>query len=131
MKTWLRTIMAQRNIGKQWGVIAQVAGQASIFVTMISLCLIAVTAYNTTLSGWLIQRGIHIGFWVFAIVLLVFLVVPTVLIWKFALPSYFSSMNEQVYQHDNPIKKDIEKLSKDNAEIKRLLKEVINRQTRE
>lgn len=128
MKKFFHRIVAQRNIGKQWGVIAQVAGQLSIFAGMMSLFLIAVTAYNTTLSGWLVQHGVYINFWVFAVVIGFLLIIPAVLIWKFAIPSFFSTLNEQVYQHENPIRRDIAKLAEDNAEIKRLLRKAMKRQ---
>ena len=127
MKNLLHIITKQRNIGKQWGIIAQVAGQISIFVSIIILCLSMVTAYNTTLSGWLVDRGIYISFWVFAAVIAFLVIIPAILVWKFALPSYLSSLNEQIYKHDNPIRRDIEKVAEDTAEIKRLLKEMINK----
>ena len=42
------------------------------------------------------------------IALLLFVV--AVLVYKFALPSYFSAMNDQAYRHDNPIRRDIKQL---------------------
>ena len=120
-------IMAQKNIGKVWGVTAQIAGQLSIFVGMMSMSLIAVTAYNTTLAGWLSEKGIHISFWMFALVLILLIAIPAVLIWKFALPSFFSTLNEQAYEHDNPIRKDLEALAKENKEMKKMLEELLEK----
>ena len=127
MNKLFRMVTGQKNLGKQWGVIAQVAGQVSIFVSMIILILSMTTAYNTTLSGWFASNGIHIDFWLFAGIVGVIIIIPAILVWKFALPSYLSSLNEQIYKHDNPIKRDIAMLSEDNAEIKKLLEELLER----
>jgi len=127
MNKLFRMVTGQKNLGKQWGVIAQVAGQVSIFVSMIILILSMTTAYNTTLSGWFDSNGIHIDFWMFAGIVGVIIIIPAILVWKFALPSYLSSLNEQIYKHDNPIKRDIAMLSEDNAEIKKLLEELLER----
>ena len=112
MKRWLIRIIGQRSTGKHWGVIAQAAGQVAVFVGILNLFLIAVTAYNTTLKEWLIQQGIHISFWMFATVIAGLLLVAFILMWKFALPSYYSSINEQLYRHDNPIRRDLEEIKK-------------------
>ena len=121
-------IIKQKNIGKVWGITAQIAGQVSIFTGMLSLSLIAITAYNTTLSGWLSEKGIYISFWVFALVLIISLLIPAFLIWKFALPSFFSTLNEQAYEHDNPIRRDIEALANENKEIKKLLEALLEKE---
>ena len=123
-----RRMMAQKNIGRVWGITAQIAGQVSIFAGMMSLSLIAMTAYNTTLSGWLAQKGIYISFWAFALTLILLLVIPAILIWKFAIPSFFSTLNEQAYEHDNPIRRDIESLSNENKEIKKLLEKLLEKE---
>ena len=112
MKRWFIRILGQKNFGKHWGVFAQAAGQVAIFVGVLNLFLITATAYNTTLKEWLIQQGIHISFWVFAMVILGLLLIAFILMWKFALPSFYSSTNEQLYRHDNPIRRDLEELKK-------------------
>jgi hypothetical protein len=125
MNRWINRLGGQKNIGKFWGMIAQVAGQVAVFVSIINLFLIAVTAYNTTLSGYFEQHGVHISFWVFALVIVGLLLVAFLLMWKFALPSYYSSFNEQFYRHDNPIRADLEEikklLNKDLGNVKKRL----------
>lgn len=125
MKKWLIKILGQKSSGRSWGVFAQAAGQVAIFVGVMNLFLITATAYNTTLKEWLIQQGIDIGFWVFALVILGLILAAFMVMWKFALPSYYSSINEQLYRHDNPIRKDLEELKKiltdDLGDIKKRL----------
>ncbi len=103
-------VFKQRNIGRQWGIIANIAAQLSIFIAMLNLILLVTTAYNTTLSGWFRTYGIPINFVTFIGLIVLLLFVAAVLAYKFALPSYFSAMNDQAYKHDNPIRKDIKKV---------------------
>jgi len=117
-------LFGQHNIGKQWGMFAQTMGQLAIFVSAINFLLIAITAYNTTLSVWFVNWGIHIQLWMFLCVVIVLLLVIFVLLYKFALPSYYSVFNEQFYQHDNLLRKDIDVLKKDNKAIMRILKKL-------
>ena len=49
------------------------------------------------------------------------ILVGCVLVWKFALPSFYSSFNEQFYRHDNLLRKDIEVLKKDNEKMLMIL----------
>ena len=120
--------MRQNILGKQWGAIAQIAGQISIFVSIIILSLSMVTAYNTTLSSWLANKGIHISFWVFALIIFCGLLIAALMIWKYALPSYLSSLNEQIYKHDNPIRQDIAKLAQETEKIKEMMENHIKEQ---
>ena len=105
-------IFKQKNIGKQWGTVANVAAQLSLLIAMLNLILLITTAYNTTLSGWFRAYGIPINFVTFVGLIALLLFVAAVLVYKFALPSYFSAMNDQVYRHDNPIRADIERVQK-------------------
>jgi len=92
--------------------IAQTVAQISIFITLINLLLLAVTAYNTTLRGWFEYYNVPLNFWMFMLLLTILLLVAAVLAYKFALPSFFSFWNEQFYTHDNQLRKDIESLQK-------------------
>jgi len=103
-------VFKQKNIGRHWGIVANVAAQLSILIAMLNLVLLITTAYNTTLSGWFRAYGIPINFVTFMGLIALLLFVAAVLAYKFALPSYFSAMNDQVYKHDNPIREDIKKI---------------------
>jgi len=93
-----------------------VAGQASIGIGVLNMFMLSATAYNTTLAGWLAAIGIYINFWVFLAAISLPIIIGCLLIWKFALPSFYSSANEQAYRHNNPLRKDIESV-KDDARI--------------
>lgn len=118
-------IFKQKNIGKQWGMFAQVAAQISIFVGMLNLLLISVTAYNTTLSPWFAAYGIHLQLWMFVVIIAGFLGVMSILLYKFALPSVYSFWNDQFYRHDNLMREDIETLKKDSKQIRETNEEIL------
>jgi len=106
------SVLKQKNLGQQWGVFATLAGQLSIFIAMLNLLLLITTAYNTTLRGWFEHYNIPLNFWTFTGSVALLLTIAASLLYKFALPSFFSFLNDQAYRHDNPIRKDIEKLQK-------------------
>ena len=114
--------IGQKNMGQQWGVFAQTAGQLSIFIGVINLLLLSATAYNTTLSAWFTAYGIPLNFWMFMCIIAFLLVVTSVVLYKYALPSFFSFFNDQFYRHDNLLRHDIELLKKDNKAILEILK---------
>ena len=124
-------VFKQKNLGQQWGIFATLAGQLSIFIAMINLLLLIMTAYNTTLRGWFEYYNIPLNFWSFTGLVVLLLTITAYLLYKFALPSFFSFLNDQGYRHDNPIRKDIERVQKtlDNnlKEVKERLKKLEGR----
>lgn len=119
-----RRIFKQHYIGKQWGTFAQVATQGAIFITIINLVLLTATAYNTTLNPWFELKGLYIPFWVFMGSIIVFLLFAAILIYKFALPSFYSFFNDQFYRHGNLLKRDLELLKEENGKILKKLEEL-------
>ena len=117
-------IFRQKNIGTQWGMIAQTVAQISIFIAIINLLLLAVTAYNTTLRVWFEYYSIPLGFWTFMSVIAVLLLIAAIAAYKFALPSFFSFWNEQFYTHDNQLRKDIENLQLSIDELSKKVNEL-------
>lgn len=108
-------IVGQRDIGKTWGYVSQVSSQMTIFITVINLFMLAATFYQTTFGGWMQDRGWYCPFWMFMVILIVLLGVTAVLVFKYAVPSFFNAFNDQFYKHNNLLRKDID-------EIKALLK---------
>lgn len=120
----------QTNTGKSWGYIAQVASQVSILIAVVNLLLIAVTAYNTTLFPWLKIHGLSLPFWLFLTMLFVFMLISSLFLYKFAVPSFFSAFNDQFYKHDNPMRKDIDELKRvQEVILEKLNEDSINKST--
>lgn len=104
------------------GELKLVIGQASPYLTIITTLMMAATFYHTTLSGWLYYFGFNLSLWVFLTVLgiggLVFLWYER----KYMLGGYYEVFNEQVWNNDNPMRKDMEQMQEDINEIKSILK---------
>ena len=121
----LQGIFKQRKTaGKTWGYTAQVASQLAIFITVINLFMLAATFYKTTLSVWLTDAGIYVSFWIFMLVLIVGLMVVALLLYKYAIPSFFSAFNDQFYKHGNLLRQDMEEIKKMNKLILKKLKQM-------
>ena len=120
MSSVLSKIVKQKYIGKQWGIIALSAGQLAIFVGILNLLLNSVAAFDK-IALWLGEMGISINFWIFFSVIILGLLVVLLLLFKFALPSFWSVFNEQFYQHNSLLRNDIELLKKANEKILEIL----------
>lgn len=121
----IQDIFKQRkSVGKTWGYTAQVASQVAIFITVINLLMLAATFYETTLSVWMADAGIYVPFWIFMLVLIVGLMVVALLLYKYAIPSFFSAFNDQFYKHGNLLRQDMEDIKKTNKVILKKLKQM-------
>jgi len=115
-------IFKQKKTNRLWGIFVQVAGQLGILIGILNLFMISITTYTVSFAPWLQQHNIHLGVLGF-IGILVFLLVSTFyLIYKYALPSFFSSWNNQFYQHDNPIRADLKRIKKQLSDIESKIK---------
>ena len=112
MRRFLLSLLRQKNIGDWWGGIKFVSSQVSLYVTVLNLVLLTITAYYTSISPWLHGRAIAIPFWVFILSIVALLAVVMVIEYKMSLPSFFSFWNSQFYQHGNELRTDIEALQK-------------------
>lgn len=126
-------LFQQKYIGKQWGIIALSAGQLAIFVGILNLMLNSVSAFDN-IDVWLQNIGISINFWIFLGVIIIGLLLVLVLLFKYALPSFWSVFNEQFYQHNSLLRVDIEllkteneKIREENKAISEMLKELLKR----
>lgn len=99
---------------KAWGNLILIVGQLGLVFWFIQIPLSIITV--TTL---LQQRGLMISAICLGLIILGIILVGGVIIFKFGLPSYFGSWNRQFYEHDNPIKKDLEEIKKQIAELKK------------
>lgn len=108
-------VFGQQNIGSQWGIFAQVAGQLQIFMLAIILVINLISFYNTTVARQLLAHGINPGMWVFVAFMAISigaLVILFIILYRFALPSYFAVWNEQFYRHNNPMRRDLAAIRK-------------------
>lgn len=118
-------LLRQSDVGNTWGYMVQTASQAAIVVTVVNFFMLAGTFFVTAVSPFLTERGVDMPFWLFLVILIAPLAVVGVLLFKFAVPSFFSAFNDQFYRHNNLLRQDIEQLKSANEEIKKLLGELL------
>jgi len=117
-------LFRQYDIGNWWGAFKNVAAGSSMYVTIINLVLLAVTAYGTTIAPWLQGKGLNVTFAAFFGILLVIVLVIFAFEYKASIPSQFSFWNDQWWRHNNPIKKKMDKMDKRLVAIEKELKRI-------
>ena len=104
--------MKQFNTGKWWGMLMQIVQQESVLINGMTLLISIITA------GSVLQiRGYEVPIWMLVIIGAVVIILGGVAIYMLGMPSYFSAFNDQFYKHDNPMRRDIEKLQADSDKI--------------
>ena len=112
MRKLIALLFRQYGIGNWWGAFKNVAAGSSMYVTIINLVLIAVTAYGTTIAPWLQGQGLNIPFITFFGVLFMIVLIIFAFEYKLSIPSQFSFWNDQWWRHNNPIKRKMDKMDK-------------------
>lgn len=106
-------LLKQNKTGKLWGALKNLATQMAAYANMLSLALIAITAFHTTISPYLrSSRNIDMALWQFLLLIAVALMLVGLFEYKVSLPSFFSFWNSQFYSHGNQLRVDIEELKK-------------------
>lgn len=111
--------MKQINTGKFLGLLILVFQQIGPYLNIFTFMFAGITAYEP-ISITLKAFGVELPFWLFLVIMTVAAVLLVGFVYLIILPSYFSSVNNQTWEHDNPIKKEFELL---NEKIDRLDKE--------
>jgi Zn-dependent membrane protease YugP len=117
------SFLKQRNIGTLFGTAKIIIGQVTPYVSWISLGLVGIMSFYTTISPMFTNWGILLPFWVFLLVLGVIIIGVAIMEWVFMLPSYYGASNVQSWEHENPQRDKLEKIEQDIAEIKQMLKD--------
>lgn len=104
--------LKQKQTGNTWGYIVQTASQAAVIVTVVNFFMLAGTFFTVAVNPVLRGMGVAMPFWLFLVILVVPLGIAGVLMFKFAVPSFFSAFNDQFYKHNNLLRQDIEQIKK-------------------
>lgn len=106
--------MKQKNVGGWYGMLKILAMQMSIYVSIATVVMMAATFHHTTLIQWLEDWGLpQIPVWLFFVILLAGGLLFLFIEYKFFLSSFYTAWNDQWWEHDNPMKTEIEQI-KDN-----------------
>jgi uncharacterized membrane protein len=114
-------MLKQHNTGTILGLVKIIIGQSTPYVNWLSLALVGVMSFYTTLNPLFASWGIQLPFWVFLIILVLIVLIIFIFEWMVMLPSYFSAANVQTWNHENPQRELLEKLEKDIAELKEIV----------
>jgi len=111
-------IFKQRNIGTFFGTVKLIISSVTPYAGWISLALVGIMSFYTTIYPLFSSWGIEMQFWVFVIVITLIVVIIAIIEWVFLLPSYYEANNIQVWEHGSPFRTKLEDLEKDLAKIK-------------
>ena len=104
--------MKQINTGKFIGAVLDTLNRTSVFISVWNTILIAITYYNTgggeTLKSLL--PFMNVAWFMFFVVILICVVL--VFVYFVITPSYFRFYSSQFYNHDSPMKRDIEAIKR-------------------
>lgn len=114
-------IFKQRKIGSFIGMIKIIAGNLSPYASYLSIALMGITSYYTTISPLAAEWGIYLPFWLFVIILMLIISCGGLLEWVYMMLSYYRASNEQAWEAGGPLQDKIASLEKDNIEMKGML----------
>ena len=113
-------IPSQKRVGRFLGGVKELLSRVTFYVSILNFLMLAVTAYHTTIRYFL-----PLPFWVFFATLAVIVVVAMIFEYTIVLPSQIAFLNWQVYTHDNPVRKDLERIMAKLEEIEKKLEEEV------
>ena len=112
-------ILKQRKIGTFMGMIKIIIGNISPYASWLSLALVGVMSFYTTINPVFTDWGIPLQFWVFCLALVLIVGAMAIMEWVFMMPSYFEAGNRQAWDAGGPLQEKITKMEKDIADIKK------------
>lgn len=109
-------IPRQKRVGRFIGGLKELLARVTFYISILNFLMIIATTYYTT-----VRHLYSIPFWMFFLALAVILVVAMVVEYTIVLPSQIAFLNWQAYTHDNPIRRDLEKIMARLDEIEKKL----------
>ena len=101
----------------------QVFAQMTLYISVVSVTGILITAWHTTVSPILESHNIAPSIWWLILGFGIPFLVLGVVEWMKGTPGYYNSFMKLFYTKDSKLRSDIDELKKDVTEIKKILKE--------
>lgn len=124
VKVYLNKVASQSHLlGRWWGNLNTIAQHTNIYIQFLILAFSATSAYAVlmqTLHAW----GYEMPFWMFALLVVLSIALLALFVWRLSIPSTFETWNFQWWNHGNFLKPKIEKLERDNIELKEQLNRI-------
>jgi len=117
----------QRQTGTFMGAIKIIISNISPYAGWLSLALIGVMSFYTTISPILAERGMVLSFWVFCLILALIVVAMAIFEWIFMLPSFYRANNVQAWESGGPIRDIFETIERGVADVREEVADVKER----
>ena len=115
-------LVKQYNFGPWLGGFKDLFSRTMLYISIINFILIAITAYDVTLRSFVLQYLPWISFWIYLVILIGVVLLAMVLEFKFIIPSHYTFLNKQEFEHQNLIRKELEDIRKELQELREELK---------
>ena len=109
--------MKQYNSGPLLGGLKELASRTMTYVSFINFTLMAITAYEVSLRTFFHQYIPWMSFALYFSLLILLVIVAMVIEYKFIIPSHYTFLNKQEYQHQSLLARDLQ-LIKEHLGIK-------------
>ncbi len=117
----LEALLKQRKIGIFVGMTKIVVSNISPYAGWVSLVLLVITSFYTTISPLFQEWKIFFPFWLFCLIMIVVLVIMAIVEWVFMMPSYYKANNLQAWDAGGPLQDKVNRMEEDIKEIRKLL----------
>ncbi len=87
------------------GAIKNILARSTFYISMLNFAMLAATSYAVV-----VKKVILIPFWIFFLLLLIGIGAMMIFDYTIMLPSETSFINWQAYEHNNPLRKDLEEI---------------------
>ena len=104
--------MKQINTGKFIGAVLDTLNRTAFFISAGNTVLIAITYYNTGGGKMLKDIFPFMNMWWFMLFVAILICFAMAFVYFVITPSYFRFYSSQFYNHDSPMKRDIEAIKR-------------------
>ena len=100
------------------GAIKNIFSRTTFYISILNFAMLAATSYVVVVKGI-----IDIPFWVFLLFISVLVLVAMVFEYTVMMPSEYAFINWQSYEHNNPIRTDLEEIKEELKKLKEIIKD--------
>jgi len=97
------------------GGIKNLFSRTAFYISIFNFCMLCGVSYQIV-----IKEYFSIPLWIFIICALFMVVIAMVFEYTIMMPSEIAFTNEEVYKHNNPIRRDLEEIKKDLDYLKKI-----------
>lgn len=92
--------------------------RSTFYISILNFAMLAATSYVVV-----VKEFVNVPFWVFLLVISGLVLIAMVFEYVVMLPSETAFLNWQSYEHENPIRTDLEEIKEELKKLKEIIKE--------